>query len=91
MSVECVNDYAASKCLDGPPLLDVVDRKLAHPRCLKIQATLVKKLKKYYARDYSPLTRAHMLAVVMYTGCDCNYAMCAAERSGDRQTWQWFS
>ena len=32
-----------------------------------------------------------MLAVVLYTGCDCNYAMCAAERDGDRRTWKWFS
>lgn len=28
-------------------------------------------------------SRAQMLAVIMYTGCDSNYAMCAAERSGD--------
>ena len=32
-----------------------------------------------------------MLALVLYTGCDCNYAMCAAERSGDLTTWKWFS
>ena len=31
-----------------------------------------------------------MLAVVLYTGCDCNYAMCAAERDGDYDTWKFF-
>lgn len=24
-------------------------------------------------------------------GCDCNYAMCTAERSGDHDTWKYFS
>ena len=37
------------------------------------------------------MNRAKMLALVLYTGCDCNYAMCAAERSGDYATWRWFS
>lgn len=32
-----------------------------------------------------------MLAAVLYTGCDCTYAMCAAERNGDHDTWRWFS
>ena len=32
-----------------------------------------------------------MLAVVMYTGCDCTYAMCEAERDGDFETWRVFS
>ena len=37
------------------------------------------------------MNRAKMLALVLYTGCDCNYAMCKAERSGDYATWRWFS
>lgn len=37
--------------------------------------------------DLRLTTRAEMLAVVLYTGCDCNYAMCAAERGGDYKTW----
>ena len=28
-----------------------------------------------------------MLALVLYTSRDCNYAMCAAERDGDYDTW----
>ena len=54
----------------------VVDRKLKHPRNLELEI---------------PLTRPRMLALVLYTGCDCNYAMSAAERSGDYETWKWFS
>ena len=46
-----------------------------------------------YARWYRPvqLTRAQMLALVLYTGCDCNYDLCAAERGGDFTKWKWFS
>ena len=82
---------------DGDSLLTVVDRKLEHPRCKQIQAELAKKAEKEKGSTipmpelYSPLTRAHMLAVILYTGCDSNYAMCAAERKGDYETWPWFS
>lgn len=31
------------------------------------------------------------LAVVLYTGCDCTYDMCAAERDRDFDKWKWFS
>ena len=64
-------------------LLTVVDRKMAHARCKAIQESL--------AKDGYPMTRANMLAVVLYTGCDCTYAMSAAERDGDYDTWPWFS
>ena len=37
------------------------------------------------------ISLAEMLALVLYTGCDSNYAMCAAERGGDYATWPWFS
>ena len=37
------------------------------------------------------LNIATMLALVLYTGCECTYAMCAAERDGDYKTWRWFS
>ena len=79
---------------DGDSLLTVVDRKLEHPRCKQIQAELAELRKHRRGNEryfYSPLTRAHMLAVILYTGCDSNYAMCAAERKGDYETWPWFS
>lgn len=37
------------------------------------------------------LTRAQMLALILYTGCDANYDMCAAERSRNFDKWPWFS
>ena len=76
---------------DGDSLLTVVDRKLEHPRCKQIQAELKRRMKESKYSFLSPLTRAHMLAVILYTGCDSNYAMCAAERKGDYETWPWFS
>lgn len=85
---------------DGDSLLmTVVDRKLAHSRCEAIQAELARVLERLkrsditesYLKGYSPLTRAHMLALILYTGCDCNYAMCTAERNGDYETWRWLS
>ena len=27
---------------------------------------------------------------VLYTGCDCNYDLCKAQRGGDYQKWKWF-
>ena len=56
-------------------LLQVVNLKMKHPRHLEIG---------------SPLKRDEMLALLLYTGCDCNYDMCAAQRAGDYQKWRWF-
>lgn len=52
---------------DGRSLLTVVDRKLAHPRCIKIQAALKTLFEKSGYYLYTPLTRADMLAVILYT------------------------
>ena len=36
----------------------------------------------------SPLTRAEMLSLIMYTGCDCNYDLCKQQRTyGDYNKW----
>eukprot|EP01084_Bolivina_argentea_P202571 346095_1 len=37
-----------------------------------------------------PLNRDNMLALILYTGCDCNYDLCATQRKGDYQKWKWF-
>lgn len=60
---------------DGESLLTVVDVKLRHP---------------LHKLCFGQATRAEMLAVVLYAGCECNYAMCAAERESDYTTWRWF-
>lgn len=64
-------------------LLTVVIRKVAHPRnCYTAASHDVKR---------HVTNKAQMLALVLYTGCDCTYAMCKAERGGDYETWKWFS
>eukprot|EP01084_Bolivina_argentea_P308560 533595_1 len=32
----------------------------------------------------------HMLALVLYTGCECNYDLCKSQRNGDYKKWKWF-
>eukprot|EP01084_Bolivina_argentea_P299450 516174_1 len=31
-----------------------------------------------------------MLALILYTGCYCNYELCRTQRNGDYVTWKWF-
>eukprot|EP00483_Globobulimina_turgida_P012529 UN12552 len=31
-----------------------------------------------------------MLAIILYTGTDCNYKMCEKQRNNDYVTWKWF-
>eukprot|EP01084_Bolivina_argentea_P184389 318017_1 len=38
----------------------------------------------------SPLRMDHMLALILYTGCDCNYDLCKSQRNGDYNKWKWF-
>eukprot|EP01084_Bolivina_argentea_P051808 95277_1 len=38
----------------------------------------------------SPLNRGKMLALVLYTGCECNYDLCSSQRNGEYKKWQWF-
>lgn len=54
----------------------VVDRKLKHPKNQRRGDKL------------HIASRAEMLALVLYTGCDCTYALCKAERSGDYGKWK---
>ena len=61
-------------CSDFPSLLAAVDEKMGARRHVQMG---------------SPLRRDHMLALLMYTGCECNYELCAAQRSGDFLKWKW--
>ena len=38
----------------------------------------------------SPLNRAEMLALILYTGDGANYDMCKSHRNGDYNKWKWF-
>ena len=37
-----------------------------------------------------PLSRDYMLALILYTGCDCNYNLCSSQRNGDYHKWKFF-
>eukprot|EP01083_Nonionella_stella_P045837 122868_1 len=37
-----------------------------------------------------PLTRDLMLSLILYTGCECNFDLCASQRHDDYNKWKWF-
>eukprot|EP01084_Bolivina_argentea_P244069 408963_1 len=76
------NGYKADLCLqtedldnDEFSILRIVDEKM--------------KAKRHQIMD-SPLNRAQMLAIILYTGCDCNFDLCISQRNGDFMKWKWF-
>ena len=60
---------------DQYTIMKIGDQKMNHPRHKALG---------------SPLTRAQMLALILYTGCGCNYDLCKSHRSGDYEKWKWF-
>ena len=36
------------------------------------------------------LTRHEILSLVLYTGCECNYDLCASQKNGNYKKWKWF-
>ena len=56
-------------------ILNIVDHKMNCERHLAMN---------------SPLNRGNMLALILYTGCDCNYDLCSSQRNGDYDKWKWF-
>lgn len=60
---------------NGASLLTIVDEKLKHKR---------------HTDMGSPLNKALMLSIVLYTGCDCNYDLCSSQRNGDYKKWAVF-
>eukprot|EP01084_Bolivina_argentea_P015318 28634_1 len=76
------NGYKRDLCLsdedfqnDKYSLLDIVDSKMKARRHLLMG---------------SPLNRAEMLSLILYTGADCNYDLCKSQRNGDYKKWKWF-
>eukprot|EP01084_Bolivina_argentea_P194029 332875_1 len=37
-----------------------------------------------------PLRKDHILSLLLYTGCDCNYDLCKSQRNGNYEKWKWF-
>eukprot|EP01084_Bolivina_argentea_P203237 347150_1 len=62
-------------CNDGSSILKIVDEKMKHPRHIALGL---------------PLSKAEMLSLILYTGCECNYDLCKTQRGGDYDTWKIF-
>mmetsp|Transcript_5332 Transcript_5332/g.8921 ORF Transcript_5332/g.8921 Transcript_5332/m.8921 type:complete len:390 (+) Transcript_5332:93-1262(+) len=72
----CVQCKQSASCTHTDfSILKIVDAKMQHIRHLSMDR---------------PLRRDHMLALVLYTGCDCNYDLCATQRNGKYLKWKWF-
>eukprot|EP01083_Nonionella_stella_P200796 735028_1 len=56
-------------------IMQIVEDKLRHPRHKQLG---------------SPLNKSQILALILYTGCDCNYDLCKSQRKGDYKKWQAF-
>eukprot|EP01084_Bolivina_argentea_P019684 36604_1 len=56
-------------------ILEIVDQKMQHIRHIQMGRKL---------------NRAQMLALVLYSGCECNYDLCSSQRNGDYKRWKWF-
>eukprot|EP00484_Ammonia_sp_Unknown_P004364 CAMPEP_0197080152 /NCGR_PEP_ID=MMETSP1384-20130603/213986_1 /TAXON_ID=29189 /ORGANISM="Ammonia sp." /LENGTH=472 /DNA_ID=CAMNT_0042519033 /DNA_START=18 /DNA_END=1436 /DNA_ORIENTATION=- len=79
------NGFSNDLCLQCKPkdsckhkkhsILQIVDEKMNHIR---------------HKTMGSPLKRDEMLALVLYTGCECNYDLCRSQRNGDYAKWKWF-
>eukprot|EP01084_Bolivina_argentea_P220320 373412_1 len=58
----------------GLSIMTVVDEKMKHVR---------------HKTFGTPLRKDQMLALILYTGCQCNYELCKTQRNGDYKTWKW--
>ena len=67
-------------------------KKAAKIRHYTLLAIVNEKLqcKMHKIRLGSPLSRAEMLSLILYTGCDCNYDLCKFQRNGDYKKWYYF-
>eukprot|EP01084_Bolivina_argentea_P152497 266018_1 len=60
---------------NGFSIMHIVDEKL---NCIRHQ------------KMGSPLNKAEMLAIVLYTGCECYEELTKSQRKGNYETWKWF-
>jgi len=69
------NGHGHELTTNGEPLLEVARRYRNHA---------------YHQSIGAPLNDGELLALVLYTGCDCNYAMTRCQLKDDYDTWQVF-
>eukprot|EP01084_Bolivina_argentea_P120388 213368_1 len=80
-----LNGFKSDLCLECGPndtckhseyaIMQIVDQKMEHSRHVAMG---------------KPLSRAQMLALILYTGCECNYDLCASQRKKNYKKWKWF-
>eukprot|EP01084_Bolivina_argentea_P289456 497070_1 len=77
------NGFKADLCLNDEQniennkfcIMDMVDSKLKCHRHIAMNC---------------PLSRDQMLALVLYSSCNCNYDLCKSQRNGNYKKWKWF-
>eukprot|EP01084_Bolivina_argentea_P208501 355450_1 len=79
------NGYKYDLCLDcgmydeckhdNYSIVKIIDEKMNHKRHKAVG---------------SPLRKDHMLALILYTSCECNYDLCKSQRNGDYNKWKVF-
>eukprot|EP01084_Bolivina_argentea_P104696 187458_1 len=76
------NGFKSDLCLtdedeknDTYSLITIVNQKL---QCMR------------HKRMGSPLNKAEMLSLLLYTGGECNFDLCKTQRNGDYKKWKWF-
>ncbi len=67
------------KDLDLFPIMRIVENKMEHP----IHKKMGQPLKGIHMRHA-------MLSLILYTGCDSSYDLCASQRAGDYMKWKFF-
>eukprot|EP01084_Bolivina_argentea_P271284 461549_1 len=75
LCLQCTKDDGYRCPHNEYSILNIVDDKM---ECIRHKAM------------NKPLDRAQMLSLILYTGCDCNYGLCASQRNGNYNTWKWF-
>ena len=101
MKEVCKNNYKYDLCLKcNKRDLDIKSNWISRARCphdvyKENEDTLLsivnEKMKHYRHKAVDePLTRDNMLALLLYTGGECNYDLCGSQRKGDYNKWKWF-
>ena len=70
----CPNGYNLECKHDDYSIMEIVDNKL---QCMR------------HKLMGSPLNRAEMLSIILYTAGNSNYDLCKSQRNGDYHKWKW--
>lgn len=92
---ECKHDITDKQ--NEHSILQVVNEKMNHQRHILVGSPLTRDemlgLVLYTGLDFlvhSQICKSLEILYAIYIGCDCNYDLCAAQRSGEYHKWKWF-